>query len=875
MTDAIVSFAVKQLGDFLTQEIVDRKNLRTRVEWLRNELGYMQSFIQDAEEKQSDDHRMQQWISEITDIAHNTVAILKDCNLKVGAPKSGFFNSLQTYACLCSREANLHNISQQLESLKQRVLDISRKRETYGIRNLSNSAGEGANRGPNSRSIIKRLRRATSYVDQDRLFVGFEDVTRTLLAELFKMECRRSVISIYGMGGLGKTTVARELYNSSKVMENFRYRAWVCVSQEYSTSDLLRTLIKSFRKRCFGDELKIIEKMDEEDLERYLREILKGHKYLAVVDDVWHKEAWESLKRAFPDDKNGSRVIITTRKKDVATRVDDRSFVHELRFLTPDESWDLFCKKISHGDGYNNWCSAGMLDLGGQMVHKCGGLPLAIVVLGGLLCHKERLQEWHEVKEHIWRHLKNDSLEISFLLSLSYDDLSGQLKHCFLYLGSFLEDSLIDVEKLKWLWMAEGFITPREAKMEEVADHYLNELVNRSMIQIADKMWDKIAYCRIHDLLRDLAVQKAIEVNFFDIYDPRKYSTANSSGRRQVVHTQIRNYFSLVSPSSKMQSLVIFNPDGEEPKGEHFRSLCVSFTNLHVLYLENCHFNFATDDGQLPYDIGSLIHLKFLGIVDTNFRSLPRSLGKLRSLETLCAATTDLAFPPEISELTNLRHLVALCKGPVNISSLTNLETLKFVKYQDWLKLDTTNLVNLRELVVQKIDGQGSLDSIGKLRNLATLTLTCSAVSWAFPPLKPLSSCKHLLRLWLSGPIKNVGRLKWLPRSIMILTLQHSILEQDPMPLLETFPNLQSLELIAAYIGHSFCCTAKGFPELELLRFRSLYGLEWHMEEGAMPMLKGVGIYKCPGLKCPERINRVRKLKETEKRLLPYERTWA
>ncbi|KAK4720706.1 hypothetical protein R3W88_010939 [Solanum pinnatisectum] len=328
-------------------------------------------------------------------------------------------------------------------------MDISRKRETYGITNINN-AGEGPS---NQYALVTTLRRTTSYVDdQDYIFVGLQDVVQTLLDQLLKAEPRRSVLSIYGMGGLSKTTLARNLYNSPNIVSSFPTRAWICVSQEYNTMDLLKTIIKSIQG-CAKETLDLLEKMAETDLENHLRDLLKGRKYLVVVDDVWQKEAWESLKRAFPNRNNGSRVIITTRNQDVAERADDRGFVHKLRFLSQEESWDLFRRKLLDVRAM----VPEMESLAKDMVEKCRGLPLAIVVLSGLLSHKKGLSEWQNVKDHLWKNIKEDkSIEISCILSLSYNDLSTALKKCFLYFGIFPEDQEVKAENIIWLWMAEG-----------------------------------------------------------------------------------------------------------------------------------------------------------------------------------------------------------------------------------------------------------------------------------------------------------------------------------------------------------------------------------------------------------------------------------
>ena len=159
MFDALVSFAVQKLGEFLIQEVALRQNVRNNLEWLRSELGFLLSFIKDTEEKQESDHRVQQWISEIMDVANDTVMILEEFTLEIESfeadQQSGWLLPLHQCACFGSKQAKLCNIEKGIKSIKQRVLDISRKRETYGIRNIGD-VGEGSSSSrPNNRSIIK------------------------------------------------------------------------------------------------------------------------------------------------------------------------------------------------------------------------------------------------------------------------------------------------------------------------------------------------------------------------------------------------------------------------------------------------------------------------------------------------------------------------------------------------------------------------------------------------------------------------------------------------------------------------------------------------------------------------------------------------
>ncbi|KAK3028652.1 hypothetical protein RJ639_037832 [Escallonia herrerae] len=474
------------------------------------------------------------------------------------------------------------------------------------------------------------------------------------------------------------------------------------------------------------------------------------------MDDVWDKEAWQSLRRAFPTDAKGSKIIITTRNKEIATRTAEGGCCHELRFLTQGESWDLFCQKAFPGDGEISCCPPAMTRLAEKMVEKCGGLPLAIVVLGGLLSHKTGPEEWVKVRDHIWQHLENDSVEIRQLLTLSYNDLSPKSKLCFLYLGMFPEDSEIDAGRLTRLWMAEEFTIPSEQRMEDVAEDYINELMNRSLIQVAGRCWEKVVTCRVHDL----AVKKAAaEVNFFGVLDKRNISASLVHSRRHAIQDKTDSYFLLGLSYSKVRSLLVltYTP--------HFKALhiCFKMRSLRVLDLRNVAV------WRLPDSMGELIHLEFLGLVLCT-AELPTSICNLKSLQTLDlrSPTPIRKLPPEICKLEQLRHL--------------------------------------QDGVIDELPASGSF-----------------------------------------------------PESLASLILRDSEFTEDPMPTLESLPNLRSLELIRVYHGNKIVCSASGFRQLEVIRISDLGELEeWQVEEGAMPVIKGLHIHGCNKLKIiPERLKSV------------------
>ncbi|TXG65580.1 hypothetical protein EZV62_006855 [Acer yangbiense] len=617
MVDAVVSFALKRLTDFLIQEAAFLGRVRKEVQWLKDELGWMQCYVASAEEKQADDPIVRKWLNDITNIAYDAEDVIDKFILQVHDEETkerklaGCFPSLSCCS-KCREEVNLRDLGKDIEVLKNRINDLPRIRELYQLESSSNR-GEG--NSSDSLATLRRLRRTTSFSIEENV-VGHDDGTTRLLAKLLNQDRRRLVVSIYGMGGLGKTTLAGKLYRHLDVKSKFNCRAWVCVSQDYNTRDLLLRIISSFGFTTKKTEE--LKQMNEDELERYLHESLQGRSYLLVADDIWKKEAWLSFKRAFPDCNNGSRVIITTRSQEVAENSDERTYVHKLRFLTFDESWQLFCEKAS-GNPNANGVEEQLKTLGMEMVQKCGGLPLAVIVLGGLLSNKTQLAKWKAVRDHIWQNLKKDSIHIPNLFVLSFNDLNYQLKLCFLYLSLFPEDFEINVDQLIRLWVAEGFVPQDENQnMEDVAKDNFHDLINRSLIQIGKISWGRVTTCRVHDLLRELAIEKARELNLLYISGQMKHSTGNSSVisscRREALYSPKENCLWLQQSNPSLRTLLSFHSYGHG--WEIMRKITDRYTEfrfLRALKLDG----YRLDEMALSKEIGKLIHLKNLGLRET------------------------------------------------------------------------------------------------------------------------------------------------------------------------------------------------------------------------------------------------------------------
>ncbi|KAF6161088.1 hypothetical protein GIB67_007729 [Kingdonia uniflora] len=284
------------------------------------------------------------------------------------------------------------------------------------------------------------------------------------------------------MGGSGKSTLADKVYNVDTVKNHFEARAWINVSQVYDPKVLLQDLAKEFMDL----KSEVSGKMTVEELKEKLREFLIGKKFLVVMDDVWTSDVWKVLKASFPDTKNGSRIVITTRIMEVAQQVDPVSPPHELKPLSNDDSWDLFTKKviIAHDSTPSSEkCSfpIQLEEVGRKIVKKCGGLPLAIVLLGGLLIGKLKdCKAWSILLKRTYWQLSQDLTPCTQILALRYKDLPSYLKPCFLYLGIYPEDYEINTRRLIKMWIAEGFIVQRGNEIvEDIGEEYLEELAGR------------------------------------------------------------------------------------------------------------------------------------------------------------------------------------------------------------------------------------------------------------------------------------------------------------------------------------------------------------------------------------------------------------
>ncbi|KAJ4878288.1 Disease resistance protein (NBS-LRR class) family [Raphanus sativus] len=830
MVDAIMGFVVGKMGNYLIEEASILMGIKDELEELKTELTCIRGYLKDVEARERDDEVSKEWTKLVLDIAYDVEDVLDSYNLKV--EKRSQRQGLMRLTNKIGEKIDAYSIVSDIRTLRRRVLDVTRKRETYGVGNFSeHRTGESSS----SLEKVRKLRRARS-VDQEELVVGLEDEFKFLLAKLLDDDDddddgdqNRYMISIFGMGGLGKTALARKLYNSDKVKTRYAYRAWTSVSQEYKTGEMLLRIIRSLGVSS-GEELEKIKILGEEELEVYLHGLLQGKRYLLVVDDIWEREAWESLKRALPSNHKGNRVIITTRIRDVAEGVDQRVYAHELRFLTFKESWELFEQRA-----FRNMqrVDEDLKRIGKQMVKKCRGLPLAIVVLAGLMSRK-RPNEWNEVCASLWRRLKDDSIHVSTVFDLSFKELHHELKLCFLYLSVFPEDYEIEIEKLIHLLVAEGFVQEDgEMTMEDVAGYYLEELIDRSLVEAVRTERGRAKSCRVHDLLRDVALKKAKEVNFVHIYNDQQQSCTTCT--REVVHHHIDPYTCVTRVNKRMRSFLFFG-ERNRTLWSSVKPITLKLELLRVLHLEGL---------QLRDVIGELIHLRYLGITDSFNRRLPDFISSLRFLQTLDASRNDsFRKLTDLRRLTSVRHIKGRFVGDLLIGDAVNLQTLTSISSYSWIKLKHELLINLRELEiydsmwVNQTSVPLDLSSFSKLTKLRVLTLKV-------PTFKLSSETEEAVRFQTLVKLSLRCDIRKLPKdmdsifpSLESLRLVGLQLEEDPMHALKKLQRLEDVILDSChYSGEKMRIGEQGFGRLRKLVFY-IEGLdELQIEDEAMPSL--------------------------------------
>ncbi|PHT44458.1 hypothetical protein CQW23_13616 [Capsicum baccatum] len=277
------------------------------------------------------------------------------------------------------------------------------------------------------------------------------------------------------------------------------------VDQKYDEKKLLEKLFNQVK----GSDLKFSEDIDVADM---LRKQLFGKRYLIVLDDVWDTTTWDDLTRPFPDLEKGSRIILTTRQKELAFHGKVNTDPLNLRLPSPEECWELIVKRAFGEQS----CPDELLDVGKEIAQNCKGLPLVADLIAGVIAGLEKKKAvWLEVRNNLNSIIFGSEVDVMKVIELSYDHLPHHMKPCFLYHASFPKDTAVHRVMLKMYLRAEGLVEQTGMKsLEEVMEIYLDNLISSSLVIAFNEIGDNRT-CQLHDLVHYFCLIKAREEKLF------------------------------------------------------------------------------------------------------------------------------------------------------------------------------------------------------------------------------------------------------------------------------------------------------------------------------------------------------------------------
>ncbi|KAK4339854.1 hypothetical protein RND71_041316 [Anisodus tanguticus] len=511
----------------------------------------------------------------------------------------------------------------------------------------------------------------------------------------------------------------------------------------------------------------------------------------------------------------------------------------------------LVLEELFHGKS----CPSELEDVGLGIAKSCGGLPLFIVLVAGVLKEKEKKADlWKEVEESLGSHNFGSLEEGMSIIGFSYKNLPNHLKPCFLYFGGFLRGKDVPVSKLSRVWLAEGFLKEgsKEKGSEDAAQEYLKDLIRRNLVMDMEKRSNgKLKTCRIHDLLHQFCVQKAKQDNFLvGIYrDQCGDSTLYSENRKEYrlsIYSKREEFAKwLPSPSGIRSLLFSASSDDSYPTMAHdisFRFDC--FKLLKVLDLESINIG-----DTFPSEIRSLIHMRYFA-ARTGANSIPSSVADLWNLETFVVKGLrgELKLPRSLWKMFKLRHINVnsrasfslhndICESPDN-SQLANLETFSTpcLSYGEDAEKILRSMPNLRKM---RCIFRGSLDYSKKMGENRV----------RFPRLDFLNQLESLKLFSDRYPTKHPHEFNF-PSKLRELALSRFRLPWTQISTIAKLPNLDILKLLLkAFEGVHWEVGKSDFPELKCLKLENLNIAQWSVsDDDAFPKLESLVITKCKQL---------------------------
>jgi len=637
MEAALVSVAtgvlrpvLAKLTILLGNEYKRFKGVRKGIKSLTHELSAMEAFLLKMSEDEDPSVQDKFWMNEVRELSYDMEDAIDDFMQSIGdkdEKPDGFIDKIKNSLGMLGKMKARRQIGKEIQDLKKQIKEV-------GDRNARYRAGVAIS---NSKNATVDPRALVIFEHASKL-VGIDEPKAEIIKLLMQADVRvpvqqqqqqqqPKIVSIVGSGGMGKTTLANQVYQ--KIKGDYNCQAFVSVSRNPNMMNILRTILSEVAKKDYGDT----EVGSIQQLITRITDFLADKRYFVVVDDIWDVHTWDVIKHAFPMTSSSSIIITTTRIMDVAKSCHS-SFIgdiYKIRPLNPVHSKELFHRRLF--DSKEDLPSH-LEEVFDEILKKCDGLPLAIIAISGLLANRERTEYlWNQVKNSIGRALeRNPSVEeMMNILSLSYFDLPPHLKTCLLYLSIFREDTIIEKRDPVRRWIAEGFIQ-REAgyTLYEIGERCFNELLNRGLIQPGETdEYGKVNDCQVHDTILDFIIAKSIEENFVTLLGvPFLTVRTHTKVVRRLSVQGVEKRNSTLLPTdlvlSHVRSLNVFGFFMQIPSLEEFR-------HLRVINLMDC---FELEDHHLE-NIVRLLQLRYLNVKGTQISKLPKQIGCLGCLEML------------------------------------------------------------------------------------------------------------------------------------------------------------------------------------------------------------------------------------------------
>ncbi|XP_074560787.1 putative disease resistance protein RGA1 [Curcuma longa] len=495
--DFFVKRYLDQLSDFMEGEIGKVIGVEEEIKKIRDKLSRISPYIQDAEKKRRTDPVIDSWVKQLKDIMYDVEDILELCLIKDG-------RLLAAHPCSCS---GVHSPINLLASCFQRCKfrrDIWNKIKKVNDRLEAikevNTLVLGGLVAAQKNSVTTLSSTSHIFVATDIVGTQIEEAAQNLISKMENSKKNCSVFGISGMGGMGKTTLEKKIFgNDEMVKKQFKKQVWLHVSKDYSQIGILKQALRGIGGHDDGLQSRA-------EVEGQIVPLL-SESLLLVLDDIWSADVWMDLLRNVILNGSGRRVILFTTRHENVARAMRADFVHHVEKMHEDSGWELI-RKIVFGDEEDVIISE-LKEVGMKIVRKCDGLPLAIIVIAGVLFHKEKSKrKWKKVVESKLWSIKEIDAELSNALYLSYEDLPSHLKQCFLSCAFYRDISFrLDIIPL---WLSEGFVIEQSDNlMENIAEGYYKELIARNLLQTSQTFIADYEFV-MHDVLRSFG-QKLME----------------------------------------------------------------------------------------------------------------------------------------------------------------------------------------------------------------------------------------------------------------------------------------------------------------------------------------------------------------------------